>query len=589
MRLVLLSVLSISLFGCSYLQSTYVGNKPVKTVLPGMQYRLPKTTFDVTATFAITKCEVSPVSNSFDLSYSTAVKVDELNKGDPDATYALDFEKLGGFTKTNKITATTTETGVLVLIGASATDHSAGLIADSVKTIANIAVASAIPQATIPNQILRSLQQRTAEFTKISAPLPKANIPYPLVLKEANFKQIDTAKMINEKYERDDPCKDINQTLISIGDLENGLELYKTAQKNLKNATARIEQIQGDLAYIKSEIEFHANNKNNERKKYFTQREQKLTEELEKVNNEKAGSQKSIQKYLNSESNLIAEKDKLKITKRYTLLLSQPSKAEIVKMNGKSYIERNTLSIGKEGISKVLNLPPAVDVQECSTVKQKSVCISQIPQVEILLVRSTSNEQYIGSNDNAVTGGAFSSGIFYRIPGEARLRVCQQSCGDFDTKTDIINQAVSIAQLGTVGNITLTNLMFSDNLVNLSFHSNGALQTMTYESQAQSEEARMAAIGASENYLNFVKDRNAAIRTANTEAQSDALADLQSQKNQLTEQQTILKMLQGQPASTTQHRIEAYEKQIELLKVQRRLIEEQRLTEEAMKSASPSL
>lgn len=556
---------AVTLAGCTTeLKSTYVKSDN-KDVTPGQLYRLPRTTFDVTATFEISSCKADTTTGVMNIGYSVDVKVDELTKGDPAATYALDVEALDAFTKITSMNIATTESGLLTTAGAHASDQSASLITDSVKTIANVVVAAAMPtRPPIADVIVR--REAVTKYQSING----TSISLPLKGRLSGFERIE-ATAAKETYEKLDPCRNISALSKSVSEKQEAVKKLNQARKTIDGLSADLTEQKALLSYYQEGIKFHTTYKNTERAKYFTDHEAETTEAMAKSTSLLKAARETADSNAQAEAELVTAKNKLRAISSYTVMGDLPAGG----------VETSSLAISTPVLARMLDVP-ASQVSECKSSDENHYCVTVIPKIQILL--STLGSRATPASTVTDINKDGRNGIFYRLPGEARLRVCQTRCDSDDRQGELFNRVVSVAQLGTIGNITLKNRIFADNEINLVFHPNGTPQSLTFESKARSDAARQSALGASENYLTMVKDRNAAVRNANSEAQADRLSALQAEKSQLDEQQQILNSLQTQPANSLQNQINVNRQKIELLKVQRQLVEEQRLTDEALKN-----
>ncbi len=101
-------------------------------------------------------------------------------------------------------------------------------------------------------------------------------------------------------------------------------------------------------------------------------------------------------------------------------------------------------------------------------------------------------------------------GLVYRQPAPAVLAVCAGGCADGDSQ--IAGLSTSIAQLGRKFTVLLKNKAFEKNNVAVTFAPNGALETLSYGSEASLAKASAALAGMTGQVGDFVTARRAADR-----------------------------------------------------------------------------
>ena len=569
---ILLAFLAALSAGCtSNISSKHATSAAKVNIEPGYQYRLPKTSFDVTADFEATGCTIEPSNNTLSILYTAKVKVDKIEAGDPDASYILDYEALDALTKLTRMELATTPTGLLTSAGAKATDLSGPLIVDGVKTVANITTAIALPQVPVTNLVSNAIgaldtKQATAFNQKI------ANIKvFQKYLDNEGFnkkqqQEINEAKQI-------DPCAPMKKKLVEIESIKGELNQSKADVGKAEKLKQEILSKKSDAAWLKAEIEFHNKYKNTEQQKYYSDKLKDVDVEISKQNTSLVSAQESANKLPALQSKLDSEYSKLRFTKKANI---QPGEGRLV---------TKIISVDQSSIGALINFGVTGNETLKCPAGSGFKCIGNYPEVQVTLENLSSAEYNVGGKGKEVAGKDGRSGIFYRSPGEARLIVCEGLCSSANSRNELTNQIVPVSQYGTVGNITLRNGIFADNQIDLEFHDNGTPKILTFDSKARSEAARQAAVQSAETVLKYVDDRNATIRKSNKDAQEDSLAQVRYEKDLATEREAISQILNDSPANSIDAKIKSYEKQIELLRVQRRLEEERKLLDGATETA----
>lgn len=561
---IFLSFLAALSTGCtSNISSKHSTSAAKVNIEPGYQYRLPKTSFDVTADFEATGCTIDPSSDTLSILYTAKVKIDKIESGDPAASYTLDYEELDALTKLTRMELATTPTGLLTSAGAKSTDLSGPLIVDSVKTIANVATAIALPQAQVTNLVSSTIGALNTKQARAFS-LNMANMEdFQAYLDKEGFSQIQQQQI--DKAKQIDPCTPMKEKLAGIENIKGELHQAKADASRAEKLRQEILAQKSDAAWLKSEIEFHNKYKNTDQQKYYSDKLKDLDTEVSKNNVSLASIQKSASSLPALQSKLDAEYSTLRFTKKANI---QPGADKLIE---------KTISVDQSSIGALINFGVAGGKTLNCPAGSGLKCIRNYPEVQVSLENLSSTEYNVGGYGKEVSGKDGRNGVFYRIPGEARLVICEGLCSSANSRNELTNQIVQVSQYGTVGNITLRNRIFADNQIDLAFHENGTPKTLSFDSKARSEAARQAAVQSAETVLKYVDDRNAAIRKSNKGAQEDSLAQVRYEKDLATERAAIAQILNDSPANSIDAKIKSYEKQIELLRVQRRLEEERKL------------
>ncbi|SCZ47307.1 MULTISPECIES: hypothetical protein [unclassified Pseudomonas] len=565
---IFLSFLAALSTGCtSNISSKHATAVAKVNIEPGYQYRLPKTSFDVTADFEATGCTIDPSNNTLSILYAAKVKIEKIESGDPDASYILDYEALDALTKLTRMELATTPTGLLTSAGAKATDLSGPLIVDSVKTVASVATAIALPQAQVTSLVSSTISALNTKQVR-AFNLNIANMEdFQAFLNKEGFSKIQQQQI--DKAKQVDPCTPMKEKLAEIESIKGELHQAKADAGKIEKLRQEILAQKSDAAWLKSEIEFHNKYKNTDQQKYYNDKLKDVDSEISKNNASLASIQKSASRLPALQSKLDSEYSKLRFTKKSNI---QPGADKLI---------AKTISVDQSSIGALINFGVTGSKTLSCPAGSGFQCIRNYPEVQVKLENLSFTEYNVGGKGREVSGKDGRNGVFYRIPGEARLIICEGLCSSANSRSELTNQIVSVSQYGTVGNITLRNGMFADNQIDLVFHENGTPKTLAFDSKARSEAARQAAVQSAETVLKYVDDRNAGIRKSNKGAQEDSLAQVRYEKDLATEREAITQILNDSPANSIDAKIKSYEKQIELLRVQRRLEEERKLLDRA--------
>jgi len=170
-----LALLCVAVSGCTTSLSTSreVRSAHADDAVRGIPYTLPILQYEIKVTRVLSQC-VEKVGDGKAAksvpSVKFAVKAEATPVYVPGETFSIDYEKLGGISKTTSLTIENHEAGTLKSINATVEDRSAEIIAATVKTavgIASIASGIPIPSAADGGKVTEQMLVCTPEAEKL--------------------------------------------------------------------------------------------------------------------------------------------------------------------------------------------------------------------------------------------------------------------------------------------------------------------------------------------------------------------------------------------------------------------------------------
>ena len=503
------------LSGCTSLVSTPTGSKP--HTFPGLTYKLPAKKFSLEANYLITACDSK--NDKLHLDADVSVKLSEALIGDQ--SYTLDFQELNTWTKITNTEFSISEEGLLTAVNASIKDQSATIIKNSAASVAGIARAVALPEATLATNFLTALN----ETATLRSRTPMWNRDGGTALRSLSPQVIQKLEQLYKNFDINNAQAAANaiQNLEACTPINNLLAAYKEAGKAVKNENA-------------------ADKKRSELKK-----------QIDTFSNEIEGLKGLAETY----SNLGKESDKTGLLSRIKTLEAKKAAGELALTSlGESNIDKLNVALNKLKIeltiSAIRSFVPKID--------KKSYSIEVVRNELPIILRSTlvtdnlklpvisMNVEPLSTSASNLQPEPDSIGIAYRMPVASTV-IVEVSNEDNSKKINLINQVTQIPQFGPIGSLNLNNKIFDDNLIEVAFNANtGAPSKIVFRAASKGEAASGAASDVANTYLQLKKDQNADIVNANATALQQMNAQLAFEK---TQSELALSKVQSQTSIAT--------------------------------------
>ncbi|WP_423761836.1 hypothetical protein [Burkholderia sp. NLJ2] len=526
------------LSGCTTaLVSNPTGSGPVS----GLVYRLPKKQFDVTTTYELLKC--SSVNGQVQLDTKVTTTVSEALVGDETQTYVLDYAQLAALTKTSKLDVNLSDSGVLTSVNSAMTDQTGPIIANVAKTAFTVAEAVAFPQIAVAREL----------------PLSASGSPNSLftlrLLK--NIHVLNDAERNKEKVTQN-LCDTFNEARKSYDDALIGVRKANDDAKKLKAAQDAFDELDALQKVRKDEQEFY--------KQYGTAAQYNAaTAELNTAAKATAAAQRKVKAYTGTSVDEASKKaadakTKVAIEQVYsfTPTAAQPS------------------GIATLQFSKINGLfEPAV--KPC--VKSDQLDCVNLPKV-LVEVKPIAG--------GIAKAGAFegNAGVVYRLPVTSRLNVYTTDNTEHPVDT-LVDQLTQVPQYGQLASLNLRNGPFADNLLKITFNSNGTPNQMSFSSQSQADSAAKAASDTAQSYLSFAKSRQQdKVDAAKTQIsldkdRADANASIVADNLKTLHDLQQLHALASGQASAADTKLNALNSQRDMLEVQLKILQLQKQINDA--------
>jgi hypothetical protein len=189
------------------------------------------------------------------------------------------------------------------------------------------------------------------------------------------------------------------------------------------------------------------------------------------------------------------------------------------------------------------------------------------------------------------------SGIIYRQPAHVMLRVCAPNCaaaesaGFFVAEQYAYAAVHSLPQYGIKASLPLTNFLFEDNSLGITFGESGQPKVLTFKSKAAAERAAASAKDIGESYLGYVKaseaDRLEFLKNRRSDEEGQLSLESKrrdAQLDTLSDRLDTMKKLEALEATRagTATRTQLYEDSLEARKRQLKLLIEIREQEKKL-------
>jgi hypothetical protein len=437
--------------GCTSLISKKLEETP-ENVATGLMYRLPKKQFDVVVAYELVSCSVNPGTGTVQLSAKVSGTLTESVVGDDAQTYFLDYSDLSAPTKVSKIDIGVSDTGLLTSINSTITDQTGPIITNM--GTAAFSIARGIALGTVAPGLGA---MTTLDFQ--------------------NFDAVPFSRVVGPRVKNaTDLCATFNKAK----------QEYDQANTEAKTAANRLKKRSDDLdalarrkaldAQLKEEQSFY--------KQYGTTAQQKAAAEaLDASSKALAVVQREVDASNSADTELEKKNKALTEAKAKLFIEHAFSFAPSVSQH------KTTRTLLYSRIDSLF----APTVIPCTDSAQKNCVV--LPKVNLSVTPVTG----YAAKDPAFKNG--KAGIVYRLPATAQL----------EAKTDagvvFLSQLTQVPQYGHIASLDLKNGVFADNLLKITFNSNGAPTQLSFASQSQAEAASKAASQTAQSYFEFAKSR----------------------------------------------------------------------------------
>lgn len=487
-----------SVAACTQLDVTVVA--PDKPAPSGLTYYLAQKSFMVKVVQQLEKCD--PLTNAtggnpsldFRVKQTATVSSDLLK--DSSAAYVLDYASLDSWTKVTSVEIATYDNGVLKSVNASADDRTGAVITSVVAGAAKIAVG--VGRLVAPARFdATPARRRVCGASAIEA----------LDRRDALKKQLEDAKAIDRQIE----AKKIEVAAVEAAN--------EQARRNFNDAMVSGSEPAIDAARIALRE---------------TGRELQQQKAALAALQGKSGSGK-LQRELDE---LVATR----LTKTRTYSITPRSGADLADVDLGLSFEEQAEWITARGaciLNKIGN------VEECP----------EKPLARPLQAQIAFRQLGTGAAPVSFNQKTEGKGIVYRQPADVIVLVCRESCGKagvsvgttsssvdagIATEAELYRGVHSVPQLGVLSRLPLSNDVFANNTLKVSFSPESVLTSVAFTSQARAERAAETLVQVGEkfdsaiiDYLKVVEDRKKAER-------EDAKAAIELDQARLAERSAAL-------------------------------------------------
>lgn len=422
----------------------------------GITYYLPLKQFVISTNFELQSCEIGSAGPV--LGFQVSSKVAESQIPDLTERYSISYQQLSALTKTTDISATVSENGLLAAINAAASDQTGPILANVLS--AGFAIAR--------GNLLGQLSQAAGPGL-MRTPSP------------------------NELRQRPkDSCTEVNQRLLKVQEAKEARDAALVEDE--KRAAAGAVRLKAATALASAEAKLTSAIESKDPaaiqearadvqlKKDAFVAATKLLQEL--------GSSDSAKK---SEALAAARK---KLTVSNTLIWAPVSR------------EMSPGELARARIEVPMSAIAALELRDESLLAaaQKQL------QAEAVLDAPAGVQEATSPKQGDLTARA---GIVYRQPAHVLLRVCAAKCdglnkdGAFVAEQFAYAAVHAVPQFGVKASLPLTNFLFEDNSLAVTFGESGQPKVVTFKSKAAAERAAASAKTIGDSYLEFIKGREA--------------------------------------------------------------------------------
>ena len=443
----LMPFLLLSLSACTSLNVHKLTGESKDSEREGISYFLPVKQLRVDLAFTLTRCETKAAKPV--LSYVASAKVQEVQLPDLSERYVISYRDLSAMTKTTDLTIATSEQGLLVSVNAKVTDQTGPVLASIASAGFSFARGAGLKAATLP------LATSGLKEEKTDSPPPPCD---KFLIKLKAFESATEAlkKAIEADQRRDKVATD--RTKAAVG--------YKLAQAKLSEATkakdpAAIEDAKKDLAEKKAKFD--------EAQDEF----QKLAAPATRLATE----------------NLDEARAAITLTRSafWTPFIDEKS----------TILQVSELAVVDMGFD---------------TEHAKKLSSQIAANLELLPVGKDVSLKDAAHHPKA--------GIVYRQPAHLMLKITSITT-DSDSKPKQVSEAKGLVpaddniyaavhafpQFGAKASLPLSNGLFEDNGLIVTFGESGQPKTVTFNSKSSAERGALAAKDLGTDYLAFIKGR----------------------------------------------------------------------------------
>ncbi len=526
------------LSGCT---TALVSNLPGAGPVSGLVYRLPKKQFDVTTTYELLKC--SSTDGQVQLNTKISATVSEALIGDETQTYVLDYAQLAALTKTSKLDINVSDSGILTSINSTITDQTGPIIANVTKAAFSVAEAVALPQITVARELALSASGSSNSL---------------FTLRLLNSVQLLADAEQNKAKVTKNLCDTFNAARKNYDNALAGAQRANEDAKKLKAAQDAFNDLDALQKVRKDEQEFY--------KQYGTTAQYNAaTAELNAAIKASAAAQRKVKAYTDTSvddaNKKVADaKTKVVIEQVYSFTPTATQPSGIA-----------TLQFSKINGLFEPAMKPCVknDQPDCVNLPKVSV---EVKPIAGEIVQSRPFER--------------DAGIVYRLPVTSRLNVYTTDSAEHPVDT-LVDQLTQVPQYGRLASLNLKNGPFADNLLKVSFNSNGTPSQMSFSSQSQADTAAKAASDTAQSYLSFAKSRQqdkvdaAKSQISLDKDRADANTSIAADNLKTLHDLQQLQALASGQSSAADNKLSALNSQRDMLEVQLKILQLQKQINDA--------
>ncbi|WP_229007335.1 hypothetical protein [Methylophilus sp. Leaf408] len=444
--ILLLSSCETSLKSTSLIPFKYAENQQNNSSGSGLIYKLPTKRFTLTVDGEITDCKTLDNGN-YNLITKVNTNLTSSLEGDDSQVYLLDYQALKSKTKTQELAVTMGNNNFISSINSKVTDQTGPIITNVATAIFSLA------QSTIIPNVLPGPTYYNAKGV-ISMGKVVSNCPGFIVKKLAEIKQLES----------------------HVSDIQAN-------QKNKTEYSNKITNVEQEIIAIEATLKFYKHLLN---PKLRTENERRLASKLVEKSHLNAKLTNINDSLKDTDMN--GELGKLASAKAYLTFKISQSTLPSLKITSDPSSEINlTLDKDPAFFQRALNADKDILVH-CSNCPNFKLAFRRVAQVE-----TAPEPKKIAGN----------FGIAYRVPANVEVELSVKR----ENETLVLsNSIVPIPQFGHIATLDLTNRVFEDTNLQVSFDDNGSITKLNFNSNAQALAASATAKDVFSGYLNFVKE-----------------------------------------------------------------------------------
>jgi len=421
----------------------------VKIVGTGLSYKLPVKRFILEVSGEITACD--PSNESYFLDANINSNLTTSIEGDDTQVYLLEYQSLKAKTKTQDLTVSLNNNGLITSINSTVNDKTGPIIANIATSVFSLAQGITFPTIETFN---KSGGEELSSYT------PKNPCPDYLLSRLEKIKSLET----------------------EISQAKSKQQLKTKLESEIGNKIIEIEK-------FKAELGFYKDIKNPSRQ-----------EEAQHAYNSAIGEKNGLEQLLSNVGQVPnAEELKTKMDK-----LKNENSFKIVR----SFIptlESNSLEID---LSSDPDFYKKVFESDLKIIRSCLNC----PSIKLTINKSSPTDPIENSNNESEQAGTSEkkkshNGIFYRIPAMSDVEILLTQGSN---ATTLHKNSTPVPQYGELATLDLENRPFEETNLSVNFDENGSINKLVFKSNSQAEAASNSAKETFNGYLNFVKENEKA-------------------------------------------------------------------------------